>query len=422
MAGPTTAAAPNTRPRTKSAVLIIGFATLLSISVWFSASFIIKGISAQWQIPDTQLFWVTFGVQAGFIVGAIASALLRLPDRLSARILYSSCAAGAATANILLLVFPTFEATLALRLATGVFLAGIYPVAVRETLAWVRPGRRGLASSTLLAALTIGSAAPHLINGMGGADWQVVIIATSICSVVGGLLFLLVPGNAPYRDPRTNVSLRHGFAALRNRKVLLVNLAYFSHMWELYAMWTFVGALFAHRISGGAELTGLVAVASFIIIASGALGCIAAGLLADRFGKIMISQIFMLLSGAAATLVAISAAWHPAVILSLCILWGLTVIGESALLSALLRDYCPEALVGSALSVQMAGGYAVSAGSIALFPFIVGAFSWEMAVLALVLGPVVGIIILRVIKSGSPSQLGDNTEPATIVRSPSCHT
>ncbi|TAP44923.1 MFS transporter [Arthrobacter sp. S39] len=420
MAGTATVAAVSTRPHTKSAVLIICVATLLSISVWFSASFVIKGISAQWQVPDSQLFWVTFGVQAGFILGAIASALLRLPDRLSARVLYSSCAAGAATANLLLLMFPTFEAALALRLATGVFLAGIYPVAVRETLAWVSPGRRGFASSTLLAALTIGSAAPHLINGVGSADWRVVIIATSICSVVGGLMFLLVPGTAPYRDTGTRVSLRQGLAVLRNRKVLLVNLAYFSHMWELYAMWTFVGALFAHRISGGAAPTGLVAVASFIIIASGALGCIAAGLLADRFGKIIISQMFMLLSGAAATLVAISATWGPAVLLSLCILWGMTVIGESALLSALLRDHCPEAHVGSALSVQMAGGYAISAGSIALFPLLAGALSWELAVLALVLGPVVGITLLQLLKSGPRPQRGNRTESATSGKFASC--
>ncbi|MFP3481119.1 hypothetical protein SB780_40380, partial [Burkholderia sp. SIMBA_057] len=81
--------------------------------------------------------------------------------------------------------------------------------------------------------------------------------------------------------------------------------------------------------------------------------------------------------------VAMSATWQPAVLLSVCILWGITVIGASALLSALLREFCPEAHVGSALSVQMAGGYAVSAASIALFPFIVGAFSWEMAVLTL---------------------------------------
>jgi MFS family permease len=421
MAGTRTVAAPGTRPRTKSAVLIIGFATLLCISVWFSASFIIKGISAQWRVPDSQLFWVTFGVQAGFIIGAIGSALLRLPDRISARFLYTSCAAGAAGANLLLLAFPTFEATLALRLATGIFLAGVYPVAVRETLAWVRPDRRGLASSTLLAALTIGSAAPHLINGMGGADWRIVIIVTSICSVGGGLLFLLVPGTAPYRDARVNVSLRQGLTALRNRRVLLVNLAYFSHMWELYAMWTFVGALFAHRISGVTVPSGLVAVASFIIIASGALGCIAAGLLADRYGKIMISQIFMLLSGAAATLVAVSATWHPAILLSLCILWGLTVIAESALLSALLRDYCPEALVGSALSVQMAGGYAVSAGSIALFPLLVSALSWEMAVLALVVGPIVGIILLWMLKSGSQPQPDSQTDSGTISSPQSCH-
>lgn len=401
-----------------SAIPLICVSTLLCISVWFSASFIINGIAEQWEVSDAELAWVTFGVQIGFILGAVASALLRLPDRMSARKLFTCSAAGAGAANLFLLVFSSFGEALALRLATGVFLAGIYPVAVREILTWVRPRRRGLASSTLLAALTIGSAAPHLINVFGQSDWRVVIIATSILSVSGGLLFLLVPKSGPYRDARSNASLRQGLAALRDRRVLLVNLAYCGHMWELYAMWAFVGTLISHRLSADAVPPEIIAMDSFLVIALGAVGCISGGIMGDRFGKVAVAQAFAVISGIIGAALAVSGMWGPAMLLVLCALWGITVIGDSALLSALLREYCPEAHVGSALSIQMAGGYTVSAGSILLLPVLAAVSSWELAFLALVLGPVVEIVILQVLKSKAPAE--NHTDPQRADTLPLC--
>lgn len=400
------------------AVLAICISSLLCISVWFSASFIIDGISIGWQVSEKHLFWVTFGVQAGFILGAITSAVLRLSNRFRVRSLFITCATGAATSNILLLIFTNFEAVLVLRLLTGVFLAGIYPVAVREILAWVIPSRRGLASSALLAALTIGSAAPHLVNVFGQADWRVVIIVTSICSAAGGLIFLLVPVTAPYRDNHTQINFRQGLSVLKDRKVLLVNLAYFSHMWELYAMWAFVGTLISHRLTARSVPAELIATASFAVIALGAIGCVSAGLLGDRFGKILTAQIFAILSGGVAVAITLSTTWSPTVLLALCAIWGLTVVGDSALLSALLRDYCPEAHVGSALSVQMAGGYAVSAGSIALLPILASYSSWEQGILSLVAGPIVGIIILQLLKS--KGRVESRTKEQSTDRFPIC--
>ncbi|MDK1046323.1 MAG: hypothetical protein QGM45_11645, partial [Anaerolineales bacterium] len=71
-------------------------ATLLSMSVWFSASAVVPQLTQVWRLNDSGRAWLTMSVQIGFVVGAFGSALLGLADRLPSRWMMSISAGLAA--------------------------------------------------------------------------------------------------------------------------------------------------------------------------------------------------------------------------------------------------------------------------------------------------------------------------------------
>ena len=378
-------------------VLLICTATMLSMSAWFSASFIVADLQALWSVPNSLTGYITFSLQAGFIAGALVSATFGLADKIGSRTLFLTASILAASLNALILIAPTYAAAVALRLLTGVALAGIYPVAIKEVLQWVSPGNRGTATGLLIAALTLGSAAPHLISGLWATSWEGVIIVTSSTVTTGGLLFALgVPKRHSHQKPR-GFSLGAAFKAFRNRNVRLANYAYFGHMWELYAMWTWVGLFLSSR---AAELDpSLVSLTAFAVIGVGALGAGLAGPLGDKYGKGRIASVSLVISGACAALTFLTPGWSFIAVAVLCAVWGFWVIADSGLLSSILSDHCSPEHLGSVVTLQIAGGYAISGATILLLPLLSNLLSWEKALPILALGPVFALLALRCIRS-----------------------
>ena len=146
-------------------------AVLLAMTTWFSATAALPQLVALWDLSATTAAWLTIAVQIGFVAGALTSAALTLSDILPPRRMILLGAAGAAAANALLYVADGPDLAIPLRLATGFFLAGVYPPALKSMATWFRAGR-GTGLGVLVGALTLGSAAPHLINGLGGVDWR----------------------------------------------------------------------------------------------------------------------------------------------------------------------------------------------------------------------------------------------------------
>src|SRR5204862_126396 len=180
-----------------------------------------------------------------FVVGALVSAVLTLSDRWSARRLVSGCAliAGLATVGVALASGPTVGLTL--RMLTGAALAGVYPPGMKIAAGWYREGR-GLAIGVLVGALTLGSALPHLVRWAVPAEhWRPVLVIAAAAAVVGGLLVLLVPHDGPFAAAAPPFSWRAAPRILADHAVSLANLGYLGHMWELYAMWTWLAAFVA---------------------------------------------------------------------------------------------------------------------------------------------------------------------------------
>src|SRR3984893_10204170 len=277
---------------------LLSLAELLALSLWFSASAVLPTLSREWALGDAGRAGLTIAVQAGFILGTLAAALTNLPDVVPARSLMMWGALAGAVINAgLALGTDHLGPALVLRFLTGVCLAGTYPPAMKIAATWFREGR-GLAIGLLVAALTVGSAAPHLIRGLTDLPWRHTLLAASGLAVVGALTVTLVT-EGPHPLPPARFHLRMATAVLRERGPRLACFGYFGHMWELYAMWTWLGAFLGASLEarGRGSYLGLSSpVATFAAMGvGGALGAYAGGALADRWGRTTLTMAAMAL-------------------------------------------------------------------------------------------------------------------------------
>lgn len=78
-----------------------------------------------------------------------------------------------------------------------------------------------------------------------------------------------------------------------------------------------------------------------------------------------------------------------------CGVWGASVIADSGVFSTALSEVADQRFVGTALSAQTAIGFALTVLSIQLVSLVANAVTWQYAFLALVPGPVVGVLAMR---------------------------
>src|SRR5436190_20477809 len=145
---------------------LLALAELLGMSLWFSGSAVVPALTKEWHLSASAAGWLTLSVQLGFVAGTLFSALFNLPDIISPRHLFTLTAIGGAIVNGIFGGW-AHDASVAivLRFLTGMFLAGVYPPAMKILATWFRHGR-GLALGVLVGALTLGKATPYLINAV----------------------------------------------------------------------------------------------------------------------------------------------------------------------------------------------------------------------------------------------------------------
>jgi MFS family permease len=367
---------------------ILALALVLSMTTWFSASAVIPQLREEWGLSDTGAAWLTIAVQLGFVAGALVSSLLNVPDLVAPRLVILVGSLGAAAANLLLVAVSSAAAAAPLRLATGFFLAGVYPPALKLMSTWFRKGR-GTALGILVGALTLGSAGPHLVNGLGGLDWHVVVYATSALTAAGGLLAGLAVPEGPFPFPRAVFEPRQARLVFANRGVRLASLGYFGHMWELYAMWAWFLVFFSTVEPGRGA-----AYATFAVIGIGALGCWAGGLLGDRFGRPETTAAMMGASGLCSLAIGLLLGAPTWLLLVVALVWGFTVVADSAQFSTLVTEHADQAYVGTAVTLQLAVGFTLTIATIWLVPVFEDAVGWRWAFAFLAPGPALGVVAM----------------------------
>lgn len=362
------------------------------LTTWFSATAIIPELTVDWNLSPSAAGWLTNAVQLGFVTGAVGASLVNLPDIVRMPRLIAASSLLAALANATLLLEPGIGGVIAARFVTGVALAGVYPPALKLMATWFLRGR-GLAMGFLIAALTLGSSMPHLFRALtAGLDWQAVVIGTSASTILSTLLFAIVVREGPHAFGRATFDPRQCLTVFSHRPLLLANLGYFGHMWELYAMWAwFLAFATAADISLSPFPFGSASMLSFVVVASGAIGCVLGGMLSDRFGRCLTTVGMMAISGGCAVLIGLAfdgPGWMLAVV---AIVWGSSVVGDSAQFSAAVTELADSRFVGTALTLQLGVGFALTALAIWLLPlFAEWIGGWRWAFVLLVPGPMVG--------------------------------
>ncbi len=375
---------------------VLALSMVLSMTTWFSATAVLPQLREQWDLSTATASWLTISVQLGFVAGAVVSAALNLSDLIAPRRLILIGAAGAASANLLLLAAAGPALALPARFSTGAFLALVYPPALKEMSTWFRAGR-GLALGVMVGALTLGSAMPHLVNGLGGARWRAVVVVTSLATLTGGLLAALGTRDGPYPFPKGTFRPRQMATTIRHRGVRLASLGYFGHMWELYAMWAWFAAFFADTmaVKGRGDSAATVSVVTFLVIGSGAIGCALGGIFGDGWGRTRTTAAAMAVSGACALTIGWIRHGPLWITVAVGMIWGITVVADSAQFSAMVTEVGDQAYVGTAVTLQLAAGFVLTVATIWLVPEVRDAVGWDWAFVLLVPGPVLGVAAMR---------------------------
>ena len=378
---------------------LVAAAELLAMSLWFSATAVAPEIAAAWGLTPGETGLLTSAVQVGFVVGALLSAALTLSDAVPPRYLFAaSTAAGAGATAILAAAVDTLLPAVALRFLTGVALAGAYPPGMKIAAGWFDEAR-GLAIGTVVGALTVGSALPHLLRAVGGVGRPRVVLfgAAGLALVGAGLVLLVRPG--PHQAPAAPFDPAAVRRVLSDRGTSLANLGYFGHMWELYAVWTWLPAYLLAATA--VETDGLASLLTFATIAVGGVGAVAAGLSADRLGRTTVTSAAMVTSGSA-SLLAWAVLGSPLFLLvPFLLVWGLTIVADSAQFSAAVTELADPAYVGTALTFQTAVGFLLTTVSIQLVPVLQGTLGlgWGGAFATLAVGPAIGTLAMRRLKA-----------------------
>ncbi len=334
------------------------------------------------------------------VVGAARiSALLNLSDVIRARHLFAACAfLGAATNALLAWCVHTPGPAIALRFLTGAFLAGVYPPGMKLVATWYREGR-GFALGVVVGALTLGKASPYLVNAFGSSRWRVNVGLASLIAAAGGLCVALFVREGPFALPNQPFDLSQIAQVVRNRGVRFANFGYFGHMWELYAMWTWAPVMIRASLAATGDPPLYAEAASFLVIGSGAAGCIVAGRLADRIGRTIVASAAMAISGACCILIGFLFGGPPTLLLIVAAIWGATVVADSAQFSACVTELGDPRYIGTALTMQTCIGFLITTASIRMMPSLVARVGWRYAFAALAVGPLLGIIAMLRLRS-----------------------
>ncbi len=383
--------APQT-PVPRHVLPVLVAAQFAGTSLWFAVNAVMPDLQRELGWPATAVGTLTSALQFGFILGTLVFALLAIADRFSPRRVFLVCAlAGAACTVGAWAMVTSFPSLLAWRFATGFFLAGIYPVGMKIASQWYTRGL-GPALGLLIGALILGSASAHALRALGDAlPWPSLMLGVAGLAAAGGLLlhgWLPEPPGAVARV--TTLQWRALASIGTNARVRSSVLGYFGHMWELYTLWVLMPLILATRLQGTA-----LSWAAFWVLGAGALGCVAGGWLAPRWGSARVAAVQLATSGLCCLLAPWLMRAPDALFYAWLLVWGITVSGDSPQFSALTARNAPPQAVGSVLTLTNSIGFGISIVSILLFVELSEHVALGPLLTGLALGPALGLLALR---------------------------
>ncbi|WP_128003478.1 MFS transporter [Piscinibacter defluvii] len=369
---------------------VIALSQFAGTSLWFAINAVMADLQREAGLPAEAVGWLTSAVQLGFIAGTFAFALLSIADRFSPRLVFlASSLAGAAIAAATALLPPRLDTLLALRFATGIALAGIYPVGMKIAAGWYDRGL-GWALGMLVGALALGTSLPFALRALGTQwDWQAVMLAVAGVAAAGGLAMALGVPDGPHLAPAARITPRALAVIWQDRKVRASAFGYFGHMGELYAFFVLLPLIVAQRWAGAAVSWWV-----FGAIAVGFVSCAGGGLLAARLGGARVAGAMLAGSGLCGLLAPWMLEAPTPLWVAWLLLWGATAVGDSPQFSALTAANAPRAMVGSVLTFVNAIGFSITTATIVLFVDLAHALPLAQVLPWLAVGPAIGLVFL----------------------------
>jgi MFS family permease len=229
---------------------------------------------------------------------------------------------------------------------------------------------------------------------LGSQNWRYNILFSSLLAVVGALIVLLFVGDGPFMLPSGRFDWKQVAKVFSNRGVRLANFGYFGHMWELYAMWAWAPVMIRASLAVDGNPGQLAEVTSFLVIGCGAVGCVVAGLIADRVGRTLVTSWAMAISGSCCLLIGFLFGANPLFLVLVAAIWGATVVADSAQFSTCVTELGNPQYIGTALTIQTCIGFLLTSISIELIPRFVNVVGWRYAFVILAPGPLLGVIAM----------------------------
>lgn len=376
----------------------------MALSCWYSVSAVAPQLSVHWHLTGSRTAWLASSVLVGFSMGALLLGLLRIPDRIRPQRLLPVGALVAAAATAAPALIPLgYTTALTSRVITGAGLAAVYPPGMRVVTSWTHR-RRGTAVSVVVAALAVGSALPHAARELPLPGWRPVLLTSAAAAVLAAALALGCRAG-PHVSASGGLQPAAVLRVFTDRRPRLTTLAYLGHMWEVYGVWTWIPALLALLTAPRREADHLLLTpdwGTFLLIgAAGTVGCLTAGWAADRWGRPEVAATAVAVSAGCCLASPVIPALPGPAAAALLTIWGVAVIADSPVYSALLADTAPPDTVGTALTTQMALGYALAVFPVLLLPLIATITGWRWAFLALAPGPLLSFSALMALRQGA---------------------
>ncbi|MEP7300403.1 MAG: MFS transporter [Caldimonas sp.] len=374
-------------------IAVLCVAEVLAMSTWFSANSVMGVWKQEFALSDAWAAALTSSVSVGFVLGALVLSLTGTADRVDGRRIFAISAVVCAIANLASLAVPADNGgSLLLRVIVGASAAGIYPIGMRLASTWA-VSDMGLLVGLLVGAQVFGLSLPHLVDAVGGVDWHTTIMVTSLAAAIAALLVSTIsvgPQMATVRSFRA-ADVRYAWT---NKSIRLANIGYLGHMWELFAMWSWIALFLQDRFDGDAAHPHeqlLAKYVTFASVAAGAFGCVIGGRIADRVGrtKTIIASLFV--SGTCAVVLGSFQSMPLWLVSVLCLVWGFSVVSDSPQFSAAIVELSPPGIAGTMILAQVAIGFSLTVVSIQIVPSILIAWGWAGAFSLLACGPVIGI-------------------------------
>ncbi|MEO1065969.1 MAG: MFS transporter [Pseudomonadota bacterium] len=371
---------------------VIVISQFAGTSLWFAGNAVIPDLQKSWGLSADALGYITSSVQLGFITGTLVFAFFAISDRVSPRKLFLACSFLGALSTVATTLTPSeFSFLVVLRFATGFFLAGIYPVGMKIASGWFDRDL-GRALGYLVGALVVGTALPHLIRGVGQTlPWEYVMVTVSLIAAIGGVIMYMSVPDGPFLKAGAPFDPKAFLVIFGSKRFRASSFGYFGHMWELYTVWVFMPALVLLYLATHDKTGWNVPFLSFCIIAIGGLSCVVSGLVALKRGSAPVAFYHLLISGLCCLIAPLMIFTPPVIFVLYLLVWGITVIGDSAQYSTMNAKYAPPELVGSALTYVNAIGFGLSVVSIQLVSYAVEAIGVQNAFLLLLPGPLFGL-------------------------------